>query len=153
MTLTTNAPIHATFTIERDYPQPIAKVFAAFSDVQTKRRWFAEGEGFSVREYALDFREGGVEHYAFVAPDGSEGRNATVYLDIVPRERIVSAYTMDYAGARISSSLLTITFAAHGAGTRLTLTEQGYYLANSDGPAGREAGSRELLDALAVALG
>lgn len=153
MTLTSNAPIHATFSIERDYPQPIAKVFAAFSDVQTKRRWFAEGEGFAVREYAMDFREGGFEHCHFVAPDGSEGRNATVYLDIVSGARIVSAYTMDYAGARISSSLLTITFAAQDGGTRLTLTEQGFYLANSDGPAGREAGSRELLEALAQLLG
>jgi hypothetical protein len=60
---------------------------------------------------------------------------------------------MDYAGARISSSLLTITFAAQDGGTRLTLTEQGFYLANSDGPAGREAGSRELLEALAQLLG
>lgn len=153
MTLSSNAPVHGTFSIARDYPQSVAKVFAAFSDVHTKRRWFAEGEGFTVREYAMEFREGGVERCVFVAPDGSEGRNATVYLDIVPGARIVSAYTMDYAGARISSSLLTITFVAHGAGTRLTLTEQGYYLANSDGPAGREAGTRELLEALAQLLG
>lgn len=152
MTLPDHTPVHASFSIERDYPHPPAKVFAAFSDLNTKRRWFAEGEGFTVHEYSMDFREGGFERCRFAAPGGVEGRNDTVYLDIVPDARIVTAYTMDFAGARISSSLLTLTFAARGGGTRLTLTEQGYYLGNSDGPAGREAGTRELLEALAKAL-
>ncbi len=34
---------HATFRVERSYPTPPARVFAAFANPATKRRWFAEG--------------------------------------------------------------------------------------------------------------
>jgi uncharacterized protein YndB with AHSA1/START domain len=150
--MTTHADTHATFTIERDYPQAPAKVFHAFSDPASKRRWFAEGEGFVCEEFTMDFREGGSEVARFRTPDGAPGRNDTVYQDIVPGKRIVLAYTMTFGGARISCSLLTLAFAPRGTGTRLTLTEQGIYYANSDGPTGREAGTRELLEALASEL-
>lgn len=153
MTIAGTSPTHGQFTIERRYPQPVDKVFAAFADLDTKRRWFAEGEGFEVDHYEMDFREGGFERCDFRASDGNAGRNVTVYLDIVPNERIVTAYTMDYGGARISSSLLTIALRAEGKGTLLTLTEQGMYLPNSDGVAGREAGTKELLEALGRQLG
>lgn len=151
--MTTGIASHGTFSVTRRYPHPVAKVFRAFSDLATKRKWFAEGEGFTVHEYTMDFREGGRERCVFEASDGSMGRNDTVYLDIVPGTRIVTAYTMDWAGARLSSSLLTLEFREDGTGTSLTLTEQGYYLSNSDGVTGREAGTRELLDALGRALG
>ncbi|HEY7813730.1 MAG TPA: hypothetical protein VIC62_10855 [Nakamurella sp.] len=36
--------VHSTFCIERNYPFPAARVFAAFRDPATKRRWFVEGE-------------------------------------------------------------------------------------------------------------
>ena len=150
--MTTHVTTHATFTLERAYPQAPAAVFRAFSDPARKRRWFAEGEGFVCEEFTMDFREGGREVARFRAPDGSPGRNDTVYQDIVPGERIVLAYTMTFGGAKISCSLLTLAFAPDGAGTRLTLTEQGVYYANSDGPGGREEGTRELLEALAKEL-
>lgn len=40
--------VHSTFSIERTYPSPISRVFAAFSDPVIKRRWFAEGEGWEI---------------------------------------------------------------------------------------------------------
>ena len=39
---------HATFTLERTYDAPPAKVFKAFADPAIKRRWFVEGEGWEV---------------------------------------------------------------------------------------------------------
>jgi uncharacterized protein YndB with AHSA1/START domain len=152
MTLPTTQAVHATFTIEREYPHAPSKVFRSFADGPTKRRWFAEGDGFTCDEFASDFRAGGHELLRFRAPDGSTGRNDTVYMDIVTDERIVLAYTMTYNGASISCSLLTIALASSPTGTRLTLTEQGLYYPNSDGPVGREHGTRELLEALAREL-
>ncbi len=51
--------VHSTFSIERTYPSPPSRVFAAFSDQATKRRWFVEGADVEVEEFTLDFRVGG----------------------------------------------------------------------------------------------
>ena len=34
---------HATFSLERSYPVPPARVFTAWSDPAAKARWFAAG--------------------------------------------------------------------------------------------------------------
>ena len=54
-----NSVIHSTFSIERIYPHAPARVFFAHADQSMKRRWFAEGEGWSIDEYMLDFRLNG----------------------------------------------------------------------------------------------
>ena len=33
--------VHGTFTIEREYPFPPARVFAAWADLEAKSKWFA----------------------------------------------------------------------------------------------------------------
>jgi uncharacterized protein YndB with AHSA1/START domain len=43
--MTERSVTHATFTLQRIYDAPLAKVFKAFADPAIKRRWFAEGEG------------------------------------------------------------------------------------------------------------
>ena len=49
---------HATFSLERDYPVPPARVFAAWADPAAKARWLAASPG---RRHKLDFRVGGRE--------------------------------------------------------------------------------------------
>ena len=49
-----------TFAIERTYKASPARVFEAWRDPEKKRRWFAEGKGFVIDSYELDFREGEV---------------------------------------------------------------------------------------------
>ena len=150
---------HATFTIERDYKASPDKVFDAFSDPARKRRWFAEGPGFHLESYELDFRVGGWERsrFRFVAgkpiEEGTPCTNDTVFLNIVANKRIVIAYTMTVAGSPISSSQSTMEFLPNGKGTRLVFTEQAAFLEGADGPEMREHGTRELLDALAAELG
>ena len=53
--------IHSTFSIERTYPQPPARVFFAHVDQAIKRRWLVEGEGWEVFDFGVDFRVGGAE--------------------------------------------------------------------------------------------
>ena len=144
---------HATFSISRVYKAAPIKVFDAFADPVKKRRWFAEGDGFEVREHALDFRVGGVETTRFATPaasplKGAELRNDTTYFDISPAARIVLAYSMSVAGRCISVSLATFEFNPDGAGTAFTFTEQAAFFEGSDGPAIREDGWRHLLDRL-----
>ena len=143
---------HASFSIERTYDSPPAKVFHAFADPATKRRWFAEGEGWEVEEFNVDFKVGGHERSRFRFRGGAPVRNDTTYHDIAPNERIIFAYSMTIGDNRISSSLATFQFKPSGTGTLLVFTEQGAFLDGLDSAAPREGGWKELLDALGRAL-
>jgi uncharacterized protein YndB with AHSA1/START domain len=145
--------VHDTLVTERSYDSPPNRVFNAWRDPDIKRRWFAEGEGWRIEEYGLDFRVGGREHGRFRFGNGPETRNETVYLDIVPDRRIVMAYTMAVDDAIISASLGTVEFEATGGGTRLIYTEQGAFFDGAEGASSREQGWRGLLDSLAATLG
>jgi uncharacterized protein YndB with AHSA1/START domain len=152
------AIVHDSFTIERTYTSSVEKVYGAFADPTIKRRWYAEGPGFIVDSYSLDFRVGGKETGAFRVdnPDftSEEIRNDTYYLDIVDRERLVYAYSMSNVGVPFSASLATIVFErGDDGGTRLTFHEQVTFFEGADGVTMREAGTRQLLEALAAELG
>lgn len=149
----TNPVIHASFTIERSYAASPARVFAAFADPAQKRRWFAEGEGWEVERFDVDFRVGGHERSRFRFQGGPPITNDSVYQVIQPNECIILAYAMAIDGAPLSGSLLTMEFVPEGTGTKLVFTEQGAYLDGKDGPINREEGSRELLETLANMLG
>lgn len=142
-----------SFTLTRDYKQKPARVFKAFTDIDQKRRWFTNGEGFETLEYKLDMRPHGWEIWRGRHLDGPEILNNTLYFDILENERIIAAYEMFMGGARLSASLLTITFAPQGEGTRLTLTEQGAYAGEPGDVKNRELGTQGLLEALAKELG
>jgi uncharacterized protein YndB with AHSA1/START domain len=134
---------HATFVIERTYDAAPARVFAAFADLNSKRRWFGDPEDSAHTEYALDFRVGGKETI-----HGNQYTFDAVYQDIVPDQRIVTTYDMHMDGVRISVSLATVELTPAGGGTQLVYTEQGAFLDGLDTPAAREHGTREIFEAL-----
>ena len=139
---------HATFTLERSYDAPPARVFKAFADPAIKRRWFVEGEGWALEEFVGEFKVGGFERSRFRFRGGEPIRNDTSYHDIVPNERIIFAYTMTIGENRISASLATCEFKPSGAGTQFVFTEQGAFLDGLDQLDQREGGWKVLLDAL-----
>src|SRR5579884_2747408 len=141
---------HASFTLERAYPAPPARVFAAWADPATKARWFAGGAGEA--DYQLDFQVGGRE-VASGGPDGGPVMTfETFYREIVPQERIVYTSTMSAGADVITISLTTVEFRAAGDGTHLVLTEQGAFLDGREEPAWRENGTAGQLKALADVL-
>lgn len=150
--MTAPAITHHTFTLERRYPQPPAKVFRAFADAASKRRWMVEGDGFTVESHSLDFRVQGWERSRFRFHGGPLMTNDSVHLDIVENRRIVVAYAMAIGGKPLSASLLSVELFSDGGGTRLVLTEQGQYFDAPDHGPQREEGTRGLLERLAVEL-
>ena len=149
--------VHSTFYIERDYPHTPGKVFNAFSDPIKKQRWFAEGEGFVVDSFDMDFRVGGKETCLFHIGDGPVAgqlcRNDSWYMDIVPDRRIVTAYNMTLDGNCISSSLSTVELVFSAGKTLLKFTEQAAFYDGADGVEMRRQGWQFLLEQLAKELG
>jgi uncharacterized protein YndB with AHSA1/START domain len=138
---------HATFVIERTYDAPPQRVYDAWADETAKTQWFGPPEK-PEGSYSLDFREGGSEHLAISMPDGPTYSFDAIYQDIVPGQRIVYTYDMHRDEQRISVSVATVEIEPNGAGTRLTLTEQGVFLDGLDTSAEREHGTNVLMDNL-----
>jgi uncharacterized protein YndB with AHSA1/START domain len=144
--------VQSMFTVRREYPVSPARVFAAFADVNQKRKWFNPPPDWN-QDHAMDFRVGGKEH-SYGGPKGGQVHKFdAVYQDIVPNERIIYTYDMHLDDTRISVSLAVIEFKAKGGGTQLIITEHGAYLdGHSDGAASREHGTNWLIDKMGETL-
>ena len=140
---------HATFSLERSYPVPPARVFAAWAEPAAKARWFAPGPD---SRHQLDFRVGGQEVAHGGPEDGPVMTFESLYRDIVPGERIVYTSTLSAGDDVMTVSVTTVEFGAAEGGTRLVLTEQGAFLDGREEPAWREHGTAAQLDALAAEL-
>jgi uncharacterized protein YndB with AHSA1/START domain len=146
---------HDTFVLERTYPVPPARVFAAWADLDQKRAWFHGPDDWPAGEHTLDFRVGGTETAVNGPADGPKARFSAHYVEIRADARIVTTYTMHQDTRLMSVSVATVELEALEEATRLTYTEQGAYLeVDEDGwdPAGRREGTEGLLDALGGAL-
>lgn len=150
--MTERSVTHGTFTIERVYNAPQARVFAALSDPGEKKHWFHGPEEWGPDEYSMDFRVGGIEVSRVGPPGGPLIAFEARFEDIVPGERIVSTYVMSQDDKRISVSLATVQLQPEGSGTRLTFNESGAYLDGFDIPGMREQGTAEILDELGAYL-
>jgi uncharacterized protein YndB with AHSA1/START domain len=148
--MTTRSATHGSFTIERTYPAAPSRVFAAFASLEAKSHWFGPDNTLN-GDHELDFRTGGRERFASKHGDTTYIFDS-VYYDIVPGERIVTAYEMYANDDRISVSVATVEIAPAGSGTHLVYTEQGVFLDGLDKNEHREHGTIEILDRLGAAL-
>ena|SRR5215469_8049891 len=149
--------VHSTFVVERSFPKPPQTVFAAFSDPAKMRRWYGEGDGHNVEEFASDFRVGGVQTLRYRLKEGTPVAGMTItnegrFQEIQRDQRIVTASTMDLSEKRILASQVTIELLPSGDGTDLVLTHQGAFFESGLSPQMLEVGWQTLLEKLAQEL-
>jgi uncharacterized protein YndB with AHSA1/START domain len=146
----------ADFTLTRDYPATVERVWAAFAVEQQKLAWWGAGDAIEPREWVYDFRVGGRDVAEGKFHNGPVTRYEATYTDIVEHVRIVTTYDMWLDGVHMSTSVASLEFeridpAAQG--TRFTHVEQGVFFDQfwADGP-NRKVGSQGLADALGTYL-
>lgn len=151
--------IHATFVVERSYPQPPERVWDALAKPEQVRRWFAEGDRHDLLDFTMEFAEGGAQRLEYRMKQGTPIAGMTIlnearFQEIVPGDRIVMATTMKLEGKRISSSQITFELLEAETGTDLVCTHQGAYF-EAAGPQFHkmiEAGWIDLLGKLRLVL-
>lgn len=113
--------------LTRLFDAPRQLVFDAWTRPEHLERWQGAPEGFTMVEHDVDLRPGGIFRLCMRSPDGVDHRLQGVYREIVAPERLV--FTHAWLGADCvpgRETLVTITFAAEGNRTRLTLRQTGF---------------------------
>lgn len=145
--------------IVRLFDAPPQQVFQAWTDPARLMRWWAP-KGCTTPFCTVDLRPGGKFHFCMRLPEGRDIWGLGVYREIVAPERIV--YTDSFADAAgnpvppahygmsaaiPAEALVTVTFAAHGQKTQVTLRHAFPQLAEVR--AATEQGWSEMLQRLA----
>jgi uncharacterized protein YndB with AHSA1/START domain len=146
---------HGGFTIERQYDAPPVRVFAAWSNIETKAQWFIGPAGWTQVRREQSFKTGGTEILQGRFANGMETRYDARFYEIIENERIVYVYDMHIRARHHSVSLATVEIASAAGGTRLIYTEHTAWLDGTDateGAASREHGVSWHLNNLADVL-
>ena len=118
------------FVISREFDTPRERVWQAWTEVEHLRQWMSP-KGFAVIAAKLDLRPGGTYHYGMRMADGKEVWGKWLIREVKQPERLVFINTFSdpqggltrhpFAPDWPAQMLSTITFAAKGKGTLLTI--------------------------------
>lgn len=110
-----------TLTLNRLIDAPIENVFALWIEARHLAKWFAPKD-FTVPFCEVDAKVGGEIKLDMLGPDGTRYPMRSVFVELVPNERIVTRNQSTIRGRKASLEVVnTITFRAEGGKTRLTV--------------------------------
>lgn len=121
---------HATIVMERSYNATPARVFAAWADVEARKRWSAPADDIRIEYEEADFREGGRDLSRCIEPGNADYVATVQYVDVTADQRIVFAEDVKHGDKRVSAALISVELEPKSGGTRLSLTMQ---IASFDG--------------------
>jgi uncharacterized protein YndB with AHSA1/START domain len=140
--------VHATLIFERIIPATADQVFAAYADVDKRKKWGAPSDKTALIYDQADFREGGEDAFRCGSKSNPNIHGATRYLDVVANRRIVSTETVSVDGRRLCVSLSTLELNPDGDHTKLKSTIQLISFVGQDMVRGHENGTNASLDNL-----
>lgn len=113
-------------TLTRVFDAPPELVFRAWTERDRFARWMGP-KGFTVTFCELDASNGGAYRACMRSPEGKDHWVTGVFREVAPPGRLVFTWAWeDENGKPGHESLVTITLAAEGAKTRLTLRHTGF---------------------------
>ncbi|MEZ5957033.1 MAG: SRPBCC domain-containing protein [Hyphomonadaceae bacterium] len=115
---------HATIVMERTYSATPQRVFAAWSDVEVRKRWSSPAESIRIEYEAADFREGGKDISRCIEPGNADYVATVHYLDIRKDLRLVFAEDVVHGDKRVSAALISVELTPQAGATHLALTLQ-----------------------------
>jgi uncharacterized protein YndB with AHSA1/START domain len=96
-------------------------VFKAWTQADKAARWWGP-QGYVTLSCTMDARPGGHWRLSMRSPEGVVRTKRGVYREVAEPDRLVFTYAWeDERGTPGHEMLVTVTFADHGAGTKLTL--------------------------------
>ena len=135
--------------LERLLDAPPERIFAAWTDPEILRRWWAAMPDWTTPEATTDVRPGGAYRLSMCGTDGVVRTVVGEYLEVDPPRRLVYTWQWEpHAGQPVGDdvTVVTVDFLAEGAGTRVRLEQRG--LANAEDRARHEHGWNGCLDNL-----
>jgi len=114
-------PQDDTLRLTRRFKAPREKVFRAFTEIETFRKWFGPA-GTTVTKAEMDVRQGGRYSVTARSAEGKLFSVEGVYREVRPYERLGMTWTWaqgDFAGVE---TLLTIVFRDADGGAEIELT-------------------------------
>jgi uncharacterized protein YndB with AHSA1/START domain len=156
MTATAKAklPNERTVTITRIFDAPRELVFRMWTEPKHMAEWWGP-QCFTNPVCELDARPGGKILIHMRGPDGTVYPMTGIFREVVaPKLIVFTAFAEDLQGNRLLESLTTVTFAAQGNKTKLTVnaTAKGLAPIAPQMLAGMEAGWTQSLEKLAALL-
>jgi uncharacterized protein YndB with AHSA1/START domain len=122
--LETVASVH-DIVIEQYLDAPPSLVFRNWIDPDLVSRWFA-ADTFKVTAATLDVRPGGAWRVDFRCDSGWKYFEFGTFHAIVPSSRLVFTLTQQDGENKGPETLVTVTFAEEGTGTRMIFRQSGF---------------------------
>jgi uncharacterized protein YndB with AHSA1/START domain len=113
-------PKDIALSLVRTIKAPPEKVFAAWTEPKTLKKWMSPTEQMEVTVAETDLRIGGRYRIVMREADGKEHRVGGVYKEIAKPGRL--AFTWGWEGSTNPDTLVTLELRKKGASTELTLT-------------------------------
>jgi uncharacterized protein YndB with AHSA1/START domain len=145
-------PLARNILVTRVFDADPALVFRMWTEPEHMARWWGP-KGFTNPVCDLDVRPGGAIRIHMRAPSGLVYPLTGTFREVVPPERLVfTALAEDPHGNPLLDEVNTVTFAAEGGKTRVTVHARAVGLAPAAQPvlAGMETSWRQSLERLAV---
>jgi|SoiMethySBSTD1v2_1073268.scaffolds.fasta_scaffold190331_3 uncharacterized protein YndB with AHSA1/START domain len=120
MTADARMPTDREIVISRLVDAPRERVFDAWTDPEQVVQWWGP-RGFTTTTHKMEVKPGGVWSFVMHGPDGRDYQNEITYLEIVPPERLVYSHGGGEEDLDPISFQTTVTFAAEGNKTRVTM--------------------------------